>query len=117
MSGLFSALFLRRRGWDVALYERSPVALTGRGAGIMTHPELHRAAAAAGARHRRATSAWPSRTASARRGGRGDRRAGSVQQIATSWNRLFEMLGGALGGDAYPLGKGPCCASRKTRVG
>jgi 2-polyprenyl-6-methoxyphenol hydroxylase-like FAD-dependent oxidoreductase len=48
MSGLFSALFLKRHGWEVALHERSPVALTGRGAGIMTHPELHRAAAAAG---------------------------------------------------------------------
>ena len=48
MAGLFSALFLRRRGWDVALYERSPVPLTGRGAGIMTHPELHRALAALG---------------------------------------------------------------------
>jgi 2-polyprenyl-6-methoxyphenol hydroxylase-like FAD-dependent oxidoreductase len=31
MSGLFCALFLRRRGWEIALYERSPVALTGRG--------------------------------------------------------------------------------------
>src|SRR5215831_3575720 len=38
MAGLLSALFLRRRGWDVALFERSPVPLTGRGAGIMTHP-------------------------------------------------------------------------------
>ncbi len=40
MSGLFSALYLRRRGWNVDVYERSPVPLTGRGAGIMTHPEM-----------------------------------------------------------------------------
>ena len=43
MSGLFSALYLRRRGWDVDVYERSSAPLTGRGAGIMTHPELRSA--------------------------------------------------------------------------
>ena len=40
MSGLFSAAFLRRIGWDVDVFERSPVELVGRGAGITTHPEL-----------------------------------------------------------------------------
>jgi 2-polyprenyl-6-methoxyphenol hydroxylase-like FAD-dependent oxidoreductase len=43
VGGLFAALYLRRRGWDVEVYERSPVPLTGRGAGIMTHPELRHA--------------------------------------------------------------------------
>jgi 2-polyprenyl-6-methoxyphenol hydroxylase-like FAD-dependent oxidoreductase len=42
MSGLFSAAFLRRIGWDVDVYEKSPVELVGRGAGITTHPELMR---------------------------------------------------------------------------
>ena len=32
MSGLFSAAFLRQIGWDVDVYERSPVELEGRGA-------------------------------------------------------------------------------------
>src|SRR4030081_2987382 len=40
MSGLFTAAFLRKIGWDVDVYERSPVELVGRGAGITTHPEL-----------------------------------------------------------------------------
>ena len=40
MSGLFCAAFLRRIGWDVDVYERSPIELVGRGAGITTHPEL-----------------------------------------------------------------------------
>ena len=40
MSGLFSAAFLRRIGWDVEVYERSALELVGRGAGITTHPEL-----------------------------------------------------------------------------
>ena len=33
MSGLFSAAFLRQIGWDVDVYEKSPVELVGRGAG------------------------------------------------------------------------------------
>src|SRR5262249_39743859 len=40
MSGLFVAAFLRQKGWDVDVYERSTVELVGRGAGITTHPEL-----------------------------------------------------------------------------
>jgi len=40
MSGLFTAAFLRRIGWDIDVFERSPVELVGRGAGITTHPEL-----------------------------------------------------------------------------
>ena len=40
MSGLFAAAFLRQIGWRCDVYERSPVELVGRGAGITTHPEL-----------------------------------------------------------------------------
>src|SRR5256885_16410329 len=40
MSGLFTAAFLRQVGWDADVYERSPVELVGRGAGITSHPEL-----------------------------------------------------------------------------
>src|SRR5215813_11225315 len=49
MSGLFAAAFLRKIGWDVDVYERSPVELVGRGAGITTHPELLEALRASGA--------------------------------------------------------------------
>jgi 2-polyprenyl-6-methoxyphenol hydroxylase-like FAD-dependent oxidoreductase len=104
MSGLFTALFLRRRGWDAALYERSPVPLTGRGAGIMTHPQLHRAVAAVGVdadqsfgvpiEERVVLDAAGSVVACRRH-----------PQVATSWNRLFEMLGGRLGDGPYHLKK------------
>ena len=40
MSGLFAALLLRRKGFDVEIFERSTADLEGRGAGIVTHPEL-----------------------------------------------------------------------------
>jgi len=104
MSGLFAALFLQRRGWEVALYERSPVPLTGRGAGIMTHPELHRAAAAVGLDTSRDFGvAVEDRVMLGAAGEAIARRR--HPQIATSWNRLFEMLGTALGEGSYHLGK------------
>jgi 2-polyprenyl-6-methoxyphenol hydroxylase-like FAD-dependent oxidoreductase len=102
MAGLLAALFLRRRGWNVAVFERSPVPLTGRGAGIMTHPELHRALAGLGLdssrdfgvdiEERVVLDAAGEVVARRRR-----------PQVSTSWNRLFELLGGALE-DAQPGG-------------
>ena len=38
MAGLFTALLIRRNGWDAQIYERSELEQTGRGAGIVTHP-------------------------------------------------------------------------------
>ena len=104
MSGLFSALFLKRRGWEVALYERSPAPLTGRGAGIMTHPELHRAIAAVGLDTSRDFGVAVEDRVMLNDAGEAiaQRRR---PQIATSWNRLFEMLGAALGDSPYRLGK------------
>jgi 2-polyprenyl-6-methoxyphenol hydroxylase-like FAD-dependent oxidoreductase len=41
VGGLFAANLLRSVGWDAAVFERNPEELTGRGAGISTHPQLH----------------------------------------------------------------------------
>lgn len=40
MAGLFSALLLRRQGWDVEVFERVEGELAGRGAGIVTQREI-----------------------------------------------------------------------------
>lgn len=48
LGGLFAANMLLRKGWDVEVFERVPDELAGRGAGIVTHPELFEAMAAAG---------------------------------------------------------------------
>jgi 2-polyprenyl-6-methoxyphenol hydroxylase-like FAD-dependent oxidoreductase len=40
MSGLLAGLLLRRRGWDVNVYERVESELSGRGAGIVAQGEL-----------------------------------------------------------------------------
>jgi 2-polyprenyl-6-methoxyphenol hydroxylase-like FAD-dependent oxidoreductase len=104
MSGLFTALYLRRRGWEVTVYERSAGALTGRGAGIMTHPELRDALTDLGLDTVQAFGVpVPGRLVLDPAGAVIARR--ELPQVATSWNRLFEMLGGKLGAGAYRAGK------------
>jgi len=49
MSGLFSAAFLRRIGWDVEVYERSALELVGRGAAARERVEQFRMGGDAGA--------------------------------------------------------------------
>ncbi|MGF6782165.1 FAD binding domain-containing protein [Paraburkholderia sp. GAS334] len=48
LGGLFAANLLSRSGWQVDVFERVPEELAGRGAGIVTHPELFEALTAAG---------------------------------------------------------------------
>lgn len=48
LGGLFTANLLSRQGWEVLVCERTPDALAGRGAGIVTHPELLEGLARAG---------------------------------------------------------------------
>ena len=104
MSGLFAALYLRRQGWQADVYERSPVALIGRGAGIMTHPEMHRALIGLGLDPTRDFGIPVERRLVLDRAGDVicERR---YPQVATSWNRLFDMLHAALGAGRYHLGK------------
>lgn len=104
MAGLFAALYLRRGGWRVDVFERSPVALTGRGAGIMTHPEMREALAELGLEAGQDFGVpVPGRIVLDRAGNEVGRKA--LPQIATSWNRLFEMLGAAVGVSSYHPGR------------
>src|SRR5215210_1918941 len=41
VGGLFATNMLRSIGWDATVFERNPEELSGRGAGISTHPQLH----------------------------------------------------------------------------
>jgi len=49
IGGLAAAILLRQAGWEVEVFERVNVELSGRGAGIVTHPPLLAALEAAGA--------------------------------------------------------------------
>lgn len=104
MAGLFAALYLRRVGWWVEVHERSLTPLVGRGAGIVTHPEMREAIAGLGIDVMRDFGVSIEERCVLDRDGREIARR-SYPQIATSWNRLFALLREALGQDAYRLGR------------
>jgi 2-polyprenyl-6-methoxyphenol hydroxylase-like FAD-dependent oxidoreductase len=102
MSGLFTAAFLRQIGWDADVYERSPVELVGRGAGITTHPELIEALEKSGAGTRDLGVEVPKRIALDRQGRiTGER---PLRQILTSWDRLQRLLRETIDPAHYHLG-------------
>src|SRR5258705_861573 len=104
MSGLFSAAFLRRVGWDCDVFERSPVELVGRGAGITTHPELLEALEKSGAGTddlgievtRRITINQQGQVIAEK----------TLRQILTSWDRLQRLLRETIDPAHYHLGHG-----------
>lgn len=102
MSGLFSAAFLRQIGWDVDVYERSPVELVGRGAGITTHPELLEALEASGAGTKELGVPVTKRMAIDRNGRVTEER--HLPQILTSWDRLQRLLRETIDPAHYHLG-------------
>jgi 2-polyprenyl-6-methoxyphenol hydroxylase-like FAD-dependent oxidoreductase len=102
MSGLFTAAFLRRIGWDADVFERSPVELVGRGAGITTHPELLEALEKSGAGTRDLGIEVPKRITIDRQGRIiGER---PLRQILTSWDRLQRLLRETIDPAHYHLG-------------
>jgi 2-polyprenyl-6-methoxyphenol hydroxylase-like FAD-dependent oxidoreductase len=102
MSGLFTAAFLRRIGWDVDVFERSPVELVGRGAGITTHPELLEALENSGAGTRDLGVEVEKRITLDRQGRViGER---PLRQILTSWDRLQRLLRDTIDPAHYHLG-------------
>ena len=104
MSGLLCALNLRQRGWQVDVFERSPVPLRGRGAGIMTHPEMLTAMAEIGidCSH---DFGIPVERRLLLDGGGNLVAQRLCPQTATSWNRLFDLLSAHFGAGHYHLGK------------
>ena len=102
MSGLFAAAFLRQKGWDADVYERSMVELVGRGAGITTHPELLDALRQSGASTRDLGVEVEKRIALD-----GDGRVIAekyLPQILTSWDRLQRLLRETIDTAHYHLG-------------
>jgi len=102
MSGLFAAAFLRQIGWIADVFERSPVELVGRGAGITTHPELLEALEKSGAGTRELGIEVTKRI-TIDRAGRviGER---PLPQFLTSWDRLQRLLRSTIEPAHYHLG-------------
>ena len=102
LGGLFAANLLHRAGWDVQVFEHSRDDLVGRGAGIITHPELFECLARIGIPLDASFGVdIPERVAFDRAG----RVVGTVAipQCLTTWGRLYELLKGAFPAARYHL--------------
>jgi 2-polyprenyl-6-methoxyphenol hydroxylase-like FAD-dependent oxidoreductase len=110
MSGLFSAAFLRQIGWRAEVYERSPVELVGRGAGITTHPELLEALEKSGAGTRDLGIEVEKRIALERDGRVIAEKY--LPQILTSWDRLQRLMRGTIDEAQYHLGRAFECVEQ-----
>jgi 2-polyprenyl-6-methoxyphenol hydroxylase-like FAD-dependent oxidoreductase len=102
MSGLFTAAFLRQIGWQADVYERSPVELVGRGAGITTHPELLEALETSGAGTRDLGIEVDKRITLDRDGRVIAEK--HLPQILTSWDRLQRLMRATVPEASYHLG-------------
>ena len=105
IGGLLVANLLWRAGWDVKVYERSAQGLTGRGAGIVTHPELFEALRqcgiklddSLGVRVKSRITLAPDGTAIGHL---------PMEQVLTAWGQLFDRLRRALPDACYVNGLG-----------
>jgi 2-polyprenyl-6-methoxyphenol hydroxylase-like FAD-dependent oxidoreductase len=100
-SGLVTAALLRKQGWRVDLYERSPVELVGRGAGIVCHGELFEALEETGAGTAELGVDVTERLAFDAEGQIIGRRL--FPQTVTSWDRLFQLVRKAVPDEHYHL--------------
>jgi 2-polyprenyl-6-methoxyphenol hydroxylase-like FAD-dependent oxidoreductase len=104
LGGLLAANLLHRAGWDVQVHERVAEELEGRGAGLVTHPELMDVLAAAGVVVDDTIGvAVNERVALARDGSVERRRA--LPQVLTSWSRLYMALRDAFPHERYHNGR------------
>ena len=104
MSGLLAALALARRGIDVAVYERVPGPLAGRGAGIVAQPELKAALRTLGLDPEHDLGIEVATRVMLARDGRETHRV-PVAQTMTAWDRVFHLLKAALPNANYHCGK------------
>ncbi len=103
MSGLFAGLLLRRAGFSAALYERAETELTGRGAGIVTQPELRAVLSDAGCDLNDLGVEVAGRRTLDRMGAiLGDY---ACPQTLTSWDRVFRLLRAQFPAEHYHRGK------------
>jgi 2-polyprenyl-6-methoxyphenol hydroxylase-like FAD-dependent oxidoreductase len=102
MSGLFAASLLRKAGWQTDVYERSDVELRGRGAGIVTHPDLIQSLERSGAELNDLGVTVHERVALDSDGNVIERLP--YEQIVTSWDRLHQIMRATIPQGTHHLG-------------
>lgn len=103
LGGLFIANLLLRQDWDVEVYEHSREALTGRGAGIIPHPELFECLRRIGIAIDEAFGVDNPERVTFDRGGTALGTL-ALPQLLTTWGRLHELLLGTFPASRYHLG-------------
>lgn len=103
IGGLFAAAALQRAGWKVQVFERVGVPLAGRGAGIVTHPQLIEALNTVGADTSDLGVQVDDRVVFDVDGAR----VATVPygQVVTSWDRMYQMLRALIPDENYHLGE------------
>jgi len=103
MSGLLTALMLRRNRWKVDVFERAEGGLAGRGAGIVAQAELIARLGVLGLDTRNIGVAVTARKII---DGKGQIVASSVcPQVLTAWERVYHVLRGAFPNTHYHRGR------------
>jgi 2-polyprenyl-6-methoxyphenol hydroxylase-like FAD-dependent oxidoreductase len=104
MSGLLAAIMLRRRGWDVEVFERVERELADRGAGIVAQAELIARMNALGLQTRDLGVAMSTRKILDQSG------AMTITlecpQVLTAWQRVYRVLRDAFPAERYHRGRG-----------
>src|SRR5450631_2600547 len=104
MSGLLSALLLRRAGWAVDIYERVETELSGRGAGIVAQQELIERLRKMGL----ATDALGVHITTRKIIDAKGRLTEEIEcpQVLTAWERVYRLLRDTFPPERYHRGKG-----------
>ncbi len=103
VGGLFAANLLRSTGWDVTVFERNPDELSGRGAGISTHPQLHDVTKRLGIPFDDAMGIRIGTVIFLDKDGREYDRRPTVR-LMSSWGRVFRSLRDLIPDGSYRLG-------------
>ena len=103
LGGLLCANLLARAGWDVEVFEQASEELAGRGAGIISHPELFQALQVIGVPLDDSYGVDIPLRGTLDRGGAMIARLAS-QQVFTSWGRLYQLLKAAFPDERYHFG-------------
>jgi 2-polyprenyl-6-methoxyphenol hydroxylase-like FAD-dependent oxidoreductase len=104
VGGLFAANLLRQIGWDATVFERNPEELTGRGAGISTHPQLHDVMRRLGIPFDDSMGIRVNSVIFLDRAGHAYDRRDTVR-LMSSWGRVFRSLRDLMPAGSYRLGK------------
>ncbi len=104
VGGLFAANMLRSIDWDATVFEHNPEELSGRGAGISTHPQLHDVTKRLGIPFDNSMGIAIDKVIFLDHDGRHTDERPTVR-LMSSWGRVFASLRDPIPPENYLLGK------------